>query len=95
MKTFQLNITGKVQGVWYRASAKDEAIRLGLRGEVWNNADDSVGVIVQGDDEVIRQFVAWCKKGPPLARVEEVTMTEVHDRKLYTRFEIVRTREMN
>jgi acylphosphatase len=89
MKTYELRITGKVQGVWYRASAKDEAIQLGLRGEVWNNKDDSVGVIVQGDEDVIQKFIAWCKKGPPLARVDEVKVTEVHDRKLYTRFEII------
>lgn len=72
-KSYKLHISGKVQGVWYRASAKDKAISLGLTGKVWNEKDGSVGVIVQGPVNKILEFIEWCKKGPPLSRVENVT----------------------
>jgi acylphosphatase len=47
IKTFTLHITGKVQGVWYRASAKDQALALGLTGKIWNDVDDAVSAVVQ------------------------------------------------
>ncbi len=90
MKTIRLHITGKVQGVWFRASTKDAAIRLGLTGRVWNNADDSVGVLAQGPDPQIQTFIEWCRQGPPLARVEHVTITEVMEEWNDASFEIVK-----
>jgi acylphosphatase len=90
MKTYRLHITGKVQGVWYRASAKDKAISLSLKGKVWNEPDGAVGALVQGPEDVVSEFIEWCKEGPMLAEVKEVivsveTMTEV-----FQSFEIVR-----
>ena len=89
MKTYQLYITGKVQGVWYRASAKDKALELGLRGRVWNNPDHSVGAEVQGDEPAVQEFIAWCKVGPQLARVENVSVS-VSDSDAYNNFAIAR-----
>ena len=76
IKTFTLHITGKVQGVWYRASAKDKALSLGLTGKIWNNPDDSVGAVIQGPGDKIKDFIQWCKEGPPLAKVEDVLFEE-------------------
>ena len=89
-KTYRLNITGKVQGVWYRASAKDKALSLGLTGKVWNNRDNSVGAIVQGKDCDVMDFIEWCRKGPPRAKVVNVSFEEVKEQARYDRFEIVR-----
>lgn len=90
MKTFQLRITGKVQGVWYRASAKDKALSLGLKGKVWNESDGAVGVVVQGTQAQVSEFIEWCKEGPMLAEVNGVLVEEVPITEAFTSFEIVR-----
>ncbi|PVD52719.1 acylphosphatase [Terrimonas sp.] len=72
----QLTITGKVQGVYYRASAADEAQRLGLKGEVWNNFDGSVGLIAEGEEDKVNALIAWCRKGPARAEVKNINVTE-------------------
>jgi len=89
-KTYKLHITGRVQGVWYRASAKEKALSLGLTGKIWNDREGGVSVIVQGPEEKIMAFIKWCKQGPPHANVENVHSTEINDEIIYTGFEIVR-----
>ena len=91
MSTVKLHITGKVQGVWFRASAKEEALSLGVTGKVWNNPDQSVGVIAQGDMDDINVFINWCWRGPGLARVEEVSVEDIDSDITYPSFEIARS----
>ena len=88
--TYSMRISGKVQGVWYRASAKDKALSLGLKGRVWNEPNGDVGAIVQGDREAVDTFVVWCKEGPPLARVESVDISEISSDIIYPDFHISR-----
>lgn len=88
-KTYKIHISGKVQGVWYRASAKDKAISLGLTGKVWNEKDGSVGAIIQGPVNKLFEFIEWCKKGPPLSQVDSVTHEEI-EAESYATFEISR-----
>ena len=90
MKTYELRIKGKVQGVWFRASAKDQAVSLGLKGKVWNEKNGDVGIIVQGPKEKVALFIEWCKKGPRLANVQEVIVEEVSNANLYDDFDITR-----
>lgn len=91
MKTYRLHITGKVQGVWYRASAKDQAIALGLKGKVWNQPDGSVGILVQGPEDVVMTYIEWCRQGPMLAEVNDVVVHEEFQSQTYSGFEITRT----
>jgi len=91
MITVRLHISGKVQGVWYRASAKDAAIQLGVNGKVWNENNGDVGAIVQGTQEQIDAFVDWCRKGPPLARVNEVAVEQYEVNEIFTAFGITRS----
>ena len=65
-------VTGKVQGVFFRASAMAEAQRLGLAGFVKNLPDGAVEAVAQGPESAVEQFIAWCKVGPPSARVDEL-----------------------
>jgi len=65
-------VSGRVQGVFYRGSAQQEAMRLGLVGEVRNLPDGSVEVIVEGPKDRVEDFIAWCRRGPPSAEVEDV-----------------------
>jgi len=67
-----LHITGRVQGVFYRASAQEEAMRLGLCGEIRNLPDGAVEAVVEGPRERIEEFIAWCRRGPPGAQVKNV-----------------------
>jgi acylphosphatase len=76
MKAVRLRITGRVQGVYYRASAEDEARRLGLVGWVRNEPDGAVAVLAQGDAAAVDTFIAWCRRGPPSARVAAVDVRE-------------------
>ena len=70
-----IRVFGRVQGVFFRASARDQARRLGLAGVARNEPDGSVFVEVEGDEQALAEFVAWCHHGPPDARVERVEVT--------------------
>ncbi len=67
-----LIISGRVQGVWYRASARDEARNIGLVGWVKNLHNGNVEAVAEGSKESIEQFIRWCHEGPPHAKVKEV-----------------------
>lgn len=72
MNTVNIRVFGVVQGVFFRKSTKDDADRLGLVGWVRNDRDESVEIMASGEKKVLDQFIAWCKKGPPMASVESV-----------------------
>ncbi len=92
MKTYQLIISGKVQGVWYRASAKDKALELGLTGKIWNEPDGNVSAIVQGSSDKISDYIQWCKEGPPLAEVKDVKAEEIDNYFHFEHFDITRSK---
>ena len=72
MTRAELVISGRVQGVFYRASAQQEAQRLGLHGEIRNLPGGEVEAIVEGPKDRIEEFISWCRRGPPAAKVENV-----------------------
>ena len=65
-------VTGKVQGVFFRASTREQALQLGLRGLARNMTDGRVEVVAAGEPDAIERLEAWLQQGPPLARVEHV-----------------------
>lgn len=67
-----VKISGRVQGVYYRASALQEAQKLGLVGWVMNCSDGSVEALAEGEKPKLEQFIAWCQQGPDGARVSSV-----------------------
>jgi acylphosphatase len=69
-------ISGIVQGVWYRASTKVKAEQLGLTGWVKNTSDGNVEAVFEGDEQKIKEMVAWCWKGPPNAKVTDICMKQ-------------------
>ncbi len=73
-KRVQLNITGEVQGVWFRKSTKEKADEIGLTGWVKNQSDGSVLANVQGENAPVEQFITWCYRGPDQAVVTGVDM---------------------
>lgn len=70
--TCHLRITGRVQGVGYRAGLRREALARGIAGWVRNRADGSVEAVLQGEAAAVDALVAWARRGPPAARVERV-----------------------
>jgi len=89
MKTIRLIIKGKVQGVFFRATAKDIAERLGIQGWVRNLPDKNVEIIATASDELLAQLIEWCKKGPPGAIVDEVIIEDM-EAQLVKGFRIIR-----
>jgi acylphosphatase len=83
-------ITGRVQGVKYRATARREARQRGLTGWVRNEPDGAVLIDVEGDSGAVDAFLAWCAEGPPSARVATVETT-VADPVGYEEFTILRS----
>jgi acylphosphatase len=65
-------IRGRVQGVFYRVSARQEAARLGLSGWVRNIPDGSVELVAEGPRELCEALLRYCHEGPPAARVDEI-----------------------
>ena len=65
-------ISGKVQGVWFRANTKEKARQLNIKGWVRNLPDGRVEAVFQGEKEMVEEMIKWRYKGPPLAEVENV-----------------------
>lgn len=79
MATHHIKVTGKVQGVFYRATAKKMALASGLVGWIRNTNDEDVEILITGEDEKLQAFEAWCRIGPAQAKVEDVIVTPVDD----------------
>jgi acylphosphatase len=67
-------ITGRVQGVWFRAWTVEQAGRLGLAGWVRNRLDGAVEAVFSGPRPKVEEMLAACRRGPPAARVENVAV---------------------
>jgi acylphosphatase len=70
-------VSGKVQGVWFRAAAQEQAQALGLTGWARNLPDGRVEVLACGEPEKLVLFRAWLQKGPELARVDDLSSEEI------------------
>jgi acylphosphatase len=88
-KAYTIQVLGKVQGVYFRASTKDKAEELGVFGIVKNEQDGSVLIEVEGESEPLEKFMAWCKQGPRGARVDSLIVND-SESKSYTSFQIQR-----
>jgi acylphosphatase len=86
-KAIRCHVTGRVQGVFFRASTAERARALALRGWVRNCADGSVEVAAAGPDDALAELVRWLWSGPPAARVASVA-TETCEEAFAERFEI-------
>ena len=84
----RLIVEGYVQGVFFRVSTEEKARELQVSGWVRNLWDGTVEIVAEGEDSRVGEFVRWCHKGPPGARVTRVRVEEEPDRGEFTRFDI-------
>ena len=69
----KFRVEGRVQGVWFRESARKQADILGITGHAINCSDGSVEVLACGEPEALASLGKWLHKGPPMARVQSVS----------------------
>jgi acylphosphatase len=89
MKHYSIRVSGRVQGVFYRASAAEKARELGLKGYVCNQPDGSVFIEAEGNEEALKKLIEWTAIGPPRAKVEACEVTE-GSLKNYSEFSVQR-----
>jgi acylphosphatase len=81
-------VHGLVQGVWFRQSTKDEALRLGVFGWVRNLPDGSVEAVFEGEKKKVEEIVGWCHRGPAGARVSKVEVSWGPVSGAFSRFDV-------
>jgi acylphosphatase len=90
-KAVRVRVYGLVQGVFFRASTREQALRHGVTGWVRNRRDGSVEALLQGPDEAVDSMVEWARHGPRGARVERLIAEEVEpDPRFQAGFSIVK-----
>jgi acylphosphatase len=82
MKHYTIHITGKVQGVFFRAYTKQKAEEWGIKGFVRNEQDGSVYIEAEAPENILEQFTTWCHTGPEQAVVSKVEIKEAPLKKL-------------
>ena len=84
LMSVHLIVSGRVQGVWFRAGTREQALELGLCGWAKNCPDGTVEIHAEGDKKTLEQFITWCRKGPPAARVSALEVEWVVSQSLTT-----------
>jgi acylphosphatase len=84
---YEILVRGRVQGVGFRASARNQARSLNLKGWVENNTDGTVRVVICGKKEDCTQFIQWCRRGSGYSWVESLEIKEIPS-ELFTSFSI-------
>lgn len=74
-RAVEVRITGRVQGVFFRARCVEQAMRFGVSGWVANEPDGSVSGFFEGSTDAVDALLGWCHSGPPRAQVEQVQVT--------------------
>lgn len=82
-------VKGKVQGVFFRASAQEAAVECGVKGWVRNTEEGDVELMATGSEEALQRFVTWCRQGPRRAVVEDVVV-ERKEEESFPSFKVIR-----
>lgn len=87
-KRLTIKIYGFVQGIFFRYGAMVEAEKRGIKGFARNEDDGSVYVEAEGGEKELSLFLEWCRKGPPLAKVEKVDFEFKNELKGFKSFDV-------
>lgn len=88
IKHVDITITGKVQGVGFRYSALDEALELGLKGFVKNQNRNQIYIEVEGEVDILKQYLRWCHEGPKGSKIDKVDYASTEELKNFEEFKI-------
>jgi acylphosphatase len=83
MPSARFIVSGRVQGVFYRASTREQALRLGLAGHAKNRFDGSVDVLVSGEADALDALERWLLQGPPAAKVDAVSREDMPEQDMH------------
>lgn len=89
MKKVRAIVSGRVQGVWYRAHTREKAVELGIAGFVRNLPDGTVEIVAQGEEGQVEALMDWARVGPPMAEVTEVRARDMAEDEEYGSFEVL------
>ena len=84
----QILVSGRVQGVYFRAFTRKKALQLGINVYARNLADGQVEIVAEAEEAILEKFILWCHKGPITARVDQVLVTSLVVDEVFTGFEI-------
>ena len=82
MPSAKFMVSGRVQGVFYRASTREQALALGLAGHAKNRSDGSVEVLASGSVPALHSLERWLRDGPPMATVEMVSREDLPEQEM-------------
>ena len=88
MKRVKAIVSGRVQGVWYRARTRDKALGLGLTGYVRNLPDGAVEIVASGEETQVNALMDWARQGPPMAEVSGLRIDEIAEDHGLATFEV-------
>lgn len=89
IRTVDIKISGRVQGVYFRRFTLNKAKDLGVNGTVRNREDGRVEIVAQAEADILEPFIKWCHKGPITARVDKVELLDITPDEAYGSFEII------
>ena len=87
-KNVHVIISGRVQGVWFRANTRQKAEQLGITGWVRNTKEGNVEAIFEGEENQVNEMIQWCYRGPPLAKIKKVEIINQNTTNNYNEFSI-------
>lgn len=87
MKTYHIFVSGRVQGVFFRANTVKKAKKFGIKGWVRNTKNGKVEILAQGSEKNIKEFFKWLEKGPLLAKVADLKIEEKDLNQIFKEFE--------
>lgn len=87
-RSVQILVSGRVQGVYFRAFTQKTAKKLAVNGFVRNLADGRVEVVADSTVDAIEKLITWCHKGPLIAKVTQVEVVDITPTECFSKFEI-------
>jgi acylphosphatase len=88
MKRVRAIVSGRVQGVWYRAHTQEKAQEMGVVGYVRNCADGTVEIVAEGEEHRVEALLDWAREGPPMAQVADLSEEILSPDEEFHRFEV-------
>lgn len=88
IRRIRILVSGRVQGVCFRAATQQQAGKLSIKGFVRNLFDGQVEIVAEGAEDVLQKLIDWSRKGPLMAKVEKVVTEDIENNEQFNSFEV-------